>query len=279
MSQILILGASGYIGRYLVPVLASSADFEVTAVSSNPSIATLFSDLSDRVETQCLSLDDFPLDLAQKYDAVVNLACTGVAHQGLDDPSVLMANSRIAHQVCLLAAQTRHSLLLHLGSDMELSHVSFYSTLCADQGADLRGHQAEPSYYVLSKLLQTGIIRLNSSRLHFHAHVILTPNIYGGDDPPGSLMGAMRAAAASGLPFTIRNPSAVKRFIHVNSFAYYVNALLHHLLAPAVGNDSRHSFHLSSVDFVPSTTVRAFACHQWEHLSSDSSCLRFNDSD
>ncbi len=279
MSKVLVLGASGYIGRHLIPILASSPDFCITAISANPAITTLFSGLSDRVKSMCLPLDDLSLELAENYDIIVNLACAGVAHQRADQPSILTINSKIAHQACLLASKTRHSLLIHLGSDMEMTHASFYSALGADQITCLSENEPAPSYYVLSKMLQTGIIRLNCSRLCIRAHVILTPNIYGGDDPPGSLMGAMRAAAATGASFTIKNPSAVKKFVHVNAFAFYINALIYQLLASAVSADDCQSFYLSSVDFAASTTVRAFACHQWKYLSSNLSNLNFKSSD
>ena len=129
--------------------------------------------------------------------------------------------------------------------------------------------------YSLSKFMQSSLIRHYSYSAKFMAHVIMTPNLYGGDNPPTSLMGALLAARLDDTHFTIRNPAAIKRFVHVNTFSTYVLAVVQDLLARLLHAEMPSSFEFSSVDFVPRTTVEAFARRQWLLLGGDLACLKF----
>jgi nucleoside-diphosphate-sugar epimerase len=271
--SLLVLGAGGYLGRHLIPVLVTQGGFRITAVSSQANVVAAFRDVCHLVHPVCLPLEEFPLEQAREHDVVVNLACAGVAHK--DDNAIhsLSTNLSIAHRICQLAVHSRDRLLLHFGSDTEQSQLAVY--LNSYQGMSLPAAmvQSEASLYSLSKVIQSSVIRYCSSKSDFYAHVIMTPNLYGGQDPPRSLVGAMRAALQAGLPFALRNPTAVKRFIHVNSFSAYVIALLHDLLTRSDFVEGRQRFEVSSADFVPRTTVAAFAQRQWKLLGGDLEAL------
>jgi nucleoside-diphosphate-sugar epimerase len=273
MSRLLVFGAGGYLGRRLVPALAKQGGFQVTAVSSQPEILSAFSEYRDLVQPLYLQLQQCPLEQAMQHDVVVNLACAGVAHKGGDAIDSLTANLMIAHKICLLAKHTRQRLLLHFGSDMEQSHLGIY--LNSPQGMSLAATMAqfETPLYSLSKVMQSSLIRYYASEIHLFAHVIMTPNLYGGDDHPLSLVGAMRDAVQAGLPFCVRNPTALKRFMHLDAFSPYVIALLCDLLKRTAADEGCHRFEVSSVDFVPLTTVAAFAQHQWRRLGGDPASL------
>lgn len=273
MRRLLVFGAGGFLGRHLIPALASQGEFQITAVSSQSEIVSLFADWRHMINPVCSTLEDFPAAEARDHDVVVNLACAGVAHKDEDGIDSLLINLVIAHRICLLAELTRERLLLHFGSDTEQSHLAVY--LNSAQGMSLPATmvQSDTSLYSLSKVVQSSLIRHYAFKENFCAHVIMTPNLYGGEDPPRSLLGQMRMAVQTGLPFTVRNPAAMKRFIHVDAFSSYVIALLRDLLARADYGNVRQRFEVSSVDFVPRTTVAAFAQRQWTLLGGSANTL------
>ncbi len=279
LNKVLVFGAGGYLGRHLIPVLASQENIFVTAVSSKPENLSSFSELDGRVQPICSTLDNFSLASACDHDLVINLACAGVAHKDEEDILSLSTNLLIAHRVSLLGQRTRKRLLLHFGSDTEQSHLAVY--LNSSQGMSLPAEMVQPetSLYSLSKVIQSSIIRHYCTESRLYAHVVMTPNLYGGDDPPGSLLGSIRAAREAGLPFFIRRPNAVKRFIHIQPFSSYVIALLQDLLGRTDSDDNRQRFEVSSVDFVPRTTVGAFAKLHWSLLGGDSSSIHLGPSD
>ena len=279
MSRLLVFGAGGYLGRHLVPVLAKQGGFQVTAVSSQPEILHAFTEVGDLVQPLCLQLEQFPIDQAMEHDLVVNLACAGVAHKDDDGIDSLTANLIIAHKICLLAMHTRERLLLHFGSDMEQSHLAIYLNSPLGMSLAATTVQHDTSLYSLSKVIQSSLIRYYASKVNLCAHVIMTPNLYGGNDHPRSLLGAMRGAVRAGLPFAIRNPSALKRFIHVDAFSPYVIALLYDLLNRTAAHVGYQRFAVSSVDFVPMATVASFAQHQWLRLGGDPAFLLLGASD
>lgn len=273
MARLLVFGSGGYLGRYLIPVLVRSGGYQVTAVSSQSHVQSLFAHLDGGVEPICCSLDAIQPTLARDHDVVVNLACAGVAHASESSMDSLVANLFIAHRVSLLAGETPNRLLLHFGSDTEQSHLAVY--LNSSQGLSLPASmvQHDTSLYSLAKVMQSSVIRHYTATASLNAHVIMTPNIYGADDPPRSLVGSMRAAVAAGHAFTIQNPAVVKRFISIDSFSLYVIALLRDLLARAGCGAAQQPFEVSAVDFVPRMSVSAFARRQWSLLGGDPELL------
>ncbi len=267
--KLLVLGAGGYIGRNLIPVLAQHADFSVTAVTSQP-----IAPGSPGVATVCTSLEDLPFRLAGDHDLVLNLASAGVAHKDEDDLRVLSDNLAIAHHVCRFAECTRRRLLVHFGSDTEQSSLSAY--LPSAEGMSLPASlvQQPTSLYSLSKTMQSTLIRYFTAKSQFRAHVVMTPNVYGGLDQPYSLMGAMRSAIVAGQPFTVQTPAIVKRFVHISAFSSYVVGVLQDLSSRFDHSEATPRFAVSSMDFVPRTTVGAFARHQWLLLGGAASELR-----
>jgi nucleoside-diphosphate-sugar epimerase len=273
MRHLLVFGAGGFLGRHLIPALATQGGFQVTAVSSQSEIVNFFADFGHVVRPVCSTLEDFPRAQARDHDIVVNLACAGVAHKDEDGIDSLLTNLQIAQEVCLFAELTRERLLLHFGSDTEQSHLGVYLTSSHVVSGPEAMTQQDASMYSLSKLVQSSLIRHYAFKKEFYAHVIMTPNLYGGEDPPRSLLGQMRIALQAGLPFTVRNPTVTKRFIHVNAFSSYVIALLRDLLDRADYGNVRQGFEVSSVDFVPRTTVAAFAQRQWTILGGTANAL------
>jgi nucleoside-diphosphate-sugar epimerase len=273
MRRLLVFGAGGFLGCHLIPALANQGGFQVTAVSSQSEILHLFVDLRHAITPVFSTIEDFPSAQARDHDIVVNLACAGVAHKDEDGIDPLLINLIIAQKVCHLAELTRERLLLHFGSDTERSHLAM--CLNSIQELDLPTEMVQPdaSLYSLSKVVQSSLIRHYASKGDFCAHVIMTPNLYGGNDPPRSLLGQMRIAFQAGLPFIVRNPAAMKRFIHVNAFSLYVIAVLSDFLVRENYGNVRHCFEVSSVDFVPRITVAAFAQRQWSLLGGCTSRL------
>lgn len=267
--KLLVFGSGGYLGRYLIPVLVRNGGYRVTAVSSQPDVHSLFAHLDGGVEPICSSLDAIQPALAREHDVVVNLACAGVAHARESSMDSLAANLFIAHRVSLLAGETRDRLLLHFGSDTEQSHLAVY--LSSSQALSLPASmvQSDTSLYSLAKVIQSSVIRHYTATAGLKAHVVMTPNIYGADDPPRSLVGAMRAAVAAGGSFTIQNPAVLKRFISIDSFSLYVIALLRDLLGRAACGAAHQPFEVSAVDFAPRMSVSAFARRQWSLLGGD----------
>jgi nucleoside-diphosphate-sugar epimerase len=273
VAKLLVFGSGGYLGRHLIPFLARQGRFHITACSSQAPPLDIAAHAREHVNYIHLPLEEFPLAEGCEYDLLLNLACAGVAHKDEHSLHILTSNLAIADRICQVAEQTKKRLLLHFGSDAEQSHLAVY--LNRSHGVLLPAlvDQAEPSLYSLSKLIQSSLIRYYSARSTLCSHVIMTPNLYGGDDPPGSLLGGMRAALQDGLPFAIRNPSARKRFLHVHSFSSYVTALLDDLLARADLREGRQGFAVSSVDFVPQMSVAAFARRQWALLGGEDETL------
>ena len=274
-ASLLVLGAGGYLGRHLIPVLARQSELTITAVSSRHESLTQLVSLAPTVEPILCALPDLADTVAAGHDLVLNLASAGVAHKGKDDLSTLLDNLAIAHDVCRLARCSRHRILLHFGSDTEQNNPTF--DLAGTKGASLptSAHQQGSSMYSLSKIMQSTLIRHYCSNAEFYAHVIMTPNLYGSTNPPTSLMATLRAACLDGTDFTIRNPAAIKRFVHVNTFTTYVLAVVEDLLTRLVDAEMPSSFEISSVDFVPRTTVEAFARRQWLLLGGDLANLNF----
>jgi nucleoside-diphosphate-sugar epimerase len=272
--KLLILGAGGYLGSHLIPDLIRKSDFQITAVSSQDAILSRFAAFAPVVSPVISPLHELPEGLAAEHDLVLNLAAAGVAHKGQEDLSTLLDNLAIAHQVCQLARQSRHRILLHFGSDTEASNLSIYLNNIKGMSLPTAMYQHESSMYSLSKIMQSSLIRHSYSTSQFYAHVIMTPNVYGGADPPHSLMASLRTACQTGEPFTIRKPSAIKRFVHINTFTTYVLAVLQDLLTRLVDTEPQFCFEVSSVDFVPRTTVAVFARRQWLLLGGDISDLQ-----
>ena len=269
MPSLLITGACGYIGRHLIPFLAEQGEFSITAVSSQSQVHSLFTDCASPVKAVCSELSDLSSDLAGDHDVLLNLASAGVAHKNSQDVESLIANIGIACEVARLAKHTRKCQLLHFGSDSEQSNLSVF--LGAAQGMSLpvsMSHE-ENSLYSLSKLVQSTLLRYYSSTTELGVHVIMTPNVYGGLDSPGSLMGGMKAALQSKQKYIIKKPSVIKRFVHVKPFFAYVYALLQDLLLRAEYRENCHGFEVSSVDFVPTTSVEEFARCQWHRLGGE----------
>jgi len=223
------------------------------------------------------SLHELPLTIANDHDIVINLASAGVAHKDANGVDILTANLNIARRVCLFAAATRKRTLLHLGSDTEQAH----QITCADfepHTSTARGQgKPELTMYSLSKAVQSMIIRYYSFELGLDAHVIRCPNIYGGDDPPLSLLGTMKAAAGAGQPFSLRNPKAQKRFMHISAFSSHLISWLQDLGERKTCRDGPGHFEMSSIDFVRTTTVASFARQQWELLGADRSLFMADD--
>jgi nucleoside-diphosphate-sugar epimerase len=121
----------------------------------------------------------------------------------------------------------------------------------------------------MSKIVQSGIIHRASSRLGILAHVVMTPNVFGGNDAPSSLLGSMRQAIQAKEVFRIKNPSTKKRFAHVRPFTSYIMALLQDIEIRTRAGVRSSSFEVSSMDFVPVTTVGCFAKQQWTQLGGD----------
>lgn len=266
--HVLVLGAGGYVGHHLIPILARHADFVITAVSSQP--ITLG---NSGVTTVCTSLQDLPLSLARDHDLVLNLASAGVAHKDEDDLRVLSDNLEIAQQACRLAQCSRLRLLVHFGSDMEKSSLSAYLPTPEGMILSAAPDQEPTNLYSLSKTMQSSLIRYFTTKLQFFGHVIMTPNIYGGLDQPHSLVGAMRSAIEAEQPFTVKTPTIAKRFVHISSFSSYVLAVLQDLVGRLDDSRTPALFTVSSMDFVPRTTVEAFAKQQWQRLGGAASNL------
>lgn len=267
--RVLVLGAGGYVGHHLIPILAQHAGLSITAVSSQS--ITLG---NSGVTTVNTSLQDLPLSLARDHDLVLNLASAGVAHKDEDDLHILSGNLEIAHRACRLAQCSRLRLLVHFGSDMEKSSLSAYLPTTEGMILSAALEQEPTSLYSLSKTMQSSLIRYFTAKLEFHGHVIMTPNIYGGLDQLHSLVGAMRSAIEMDQPFTLKTPTIRKRFVHISAFSSYVLAVLQDLVSRLDRHQTPAQFTVSGMDFVPRTTVEAFAKQQWQLLGGADSNLR-----
>lgn len=273
-ARLLVLGAGGYLGRHLIPDLVRQSDLAITAVSSQEAFLERLASMAPSVAPILSTLPDLPATVAAEHDLVLNLASAGVAHKGQDDLATLLDNLAIAHHVCRLASCSRHRILLHFGSDTEQSNLSIYLNNTEGMSLPASMCQHEASIYSLSKIMQSSLIRHDCSTSKFYAHVIMTPNVYGGANPPNSLMATLQTACQNGTPFTIRNPTAIKRFVHINTFTTYVLAVIQDLLTRLVDAEVPFCFEVSSVDFVPRMTVAAFARRQWLLLGGDVADLR-----
>lgn len=273
-SSLLVLGAGGYIGRHLVPALGRQGDFTVTAVSSQPRVLEAFADLRPVIQPLCCRLEALPLEIARNHDLILNLATAGVAHKDGDDIDILSQNIAIAHRICQLAESSRRRLLVHFGSDTEQASLSVY--LNSSQGMSLPAAMCQPdaSIYAIAKIVQSSLIRHHVAKEGFFAHVIMTPNVYGGDDPPDSLMGQMRSSIEAGLPFTLQRPEICKRFVRMDAFMSYVIALLQDLLTRISPSQQEPFFEVSNVDFVPRVSVASFAQQQWLLLGGERSAIQ-----
>jgi len=122
--------------------------------------------------------------------------------------------------------------------------------------------------------MQSSLIHCLTAKFQFHSHVIMTPNVYGGHDHPFSLMGTMRSAIQSRQSFTVQTPATLKRFVHITSFSSYVAALLQELIRRDNQSPAQARFTVSSMDFVPATSVGTFALQQWLLMGGSASELK-----
>jgi len=269
-ANLLIVGAGGYLGRYLIPILARGKKFSITAISSQANLKW-----PKGVKSICAYIEDIPIELAETNDLILNLASAGVAHKEESDKNILLRNLEIAYCVSNLARFTRLRFLLHFGSDTEYANLAAYLQGAEGLSVPTILVQQPTSLYSLSKTFQSSLIRHLTSQLGIYSQVIMTPNVYGGIEQPHSLMGAMRRAIEEKERFMLNNPDASKRFVHIDAFSHYVIAVLHDILSREGVFDEALRFAVSSMDFVPKTTVGVFAKNHWLLLGGKIADLGF----
>jgi hypothetical protein len=174
-------------------------------------------------------------------------------------------------------AQGRHGpagALPGIGSDTEEIFLSSSLNIMQGEMVALSTYPASMSIYSLSKIAQSSLIRYYSAYLRLRAHIIMTPNIFGGLNPATSLIGQMQHALRNGHDFVLRNPAVLKRFVRMDSFCKYVLALLVDLFERYSGYDDIPRFEVSSIDYVPRCTVEEFARRQWINMGGQSDKLK-----
>lgn len=208
---ILVLGASGFIGRHLVAALAQKGR-RVVAATRTP--AAFDHPLVRNAVAPFDNANDFSA-LLSDCSAVIHAATSSTPSTTAKDPaSELETNLRATF--ALLTALQEHP-------QVQLLYLSSAGTVYGDCGADSAGedHPLRPrSYHGAAKLAAEHFIHAWTDQHGGSATVLRPSNVYGPGQLPRKGFGVIPAAfnsALQGTPFTLwGDGKSTRDYLHIN---------------------------------------------------------------
>jgi nucleoside-diphosphate-sugar epimerase len=214
MTSVLVIGATGYLGRHVFRLLDRQTDLTVTGTSRSGSARRLGLDLAlDRPDAIGRLLGECP-------DVVVN--CSGAVSGSVAE----LARANVigpANLLSALARYTPHTRLVHLGSAAEYG-------VAAPEEPIAEGRPAHPTgHYGVTKLAGTELVRL-AGTLGLDTLVLRVFNPIGPGAPVGSLPGRviteLRRAGPARDSVRLGSLDAVRDFVDVRDVAGAVLAAI-----------------------------------------------------
>jgi nucleoside-diphosphate-sugar epimerase len=230
-ARVAVLGASGFIGRWVAHALCARGATVCLAVRDRPSAESVFSRYGVRGEI-------FDLDLAVPGGAraffreagpsiTFNLAGYGVDPAERDEESAYRINAQLVEEICRGVAETRDPAwpgqhLVHTGSALEYGAV----------GGDLSEDSAPnpTTLYGRSKLAGTEQVKDRCKPLGIRGLTARLFTVYGPGERRGRLLPSLLEATRTGAPLNLTAGAQRRDFTYVEDVA---EGLLRLGLAPA----------------------------------------------
>ena len=218
--KVLILGATGFIGKNLIINLHN--DFIIHAVSRSNKYESIFNNLPVNYHFIDIFSEDFPLLLNTiSPDFIINLISFVSAGSNDINPTIIF-NDNFFSLVRLIDVIKKYhitlKLLIQLGS--------------AEEYGDLLGPFNETdkenpnSIYSLSKLTATNYLRMVSKDLNFNSLILRPSNLFGPYQSENKLIPTIINSVKENKPFSISNLDKRREFYFIKDLIFVINNLL-----------------------------------------------------
>lgn len=218
--RILVLGATGFLGQRLVPLLLERGHQVVPAGLRSAIDDVIKVDITD-ANSVATALDRIA------PDGVINLAGAGLPRVGASSGDSWRVNDQGTRTVASAVARLADPpSLVHAASALEHEPEDLAFDYARSKAAGSAG---------VSSILAGTACRYSVARIH---------NVYGPGQPAGRFVGDLVSALKSGRPFVVRHPSRQRDFCFVDDVVEHLADLVAMPVPPVdvqIGYGSRHS--------------------------------------
>ena len=253
--KILITGASGFIGRKLIPYLLAE-NHELILHSFNQSLQLEY---PNSFNLRC-DICDIHSQFESELDVIIHMASAGISNRSVDYDMLFEKNVKGTLKVLELARDRAASLVV-LGSFSEYGKSANHYKFIPENAP------LQPTYpYAASKAAMSILCDTYCNEHMINSRYLRLFNVYGDGMPSSYLWEVLRTASINNQEVYLSPGEQIRDFLHVSSV---INVIISILRSSFIGCNT---FNVGS-GFPLS--IRNFAEHWWATWDCDPSLLRF----